>query len=265
MPGKDLWKLGGERAQEVNFTKSINHSKLAHRWGLGQGVRLKASAVTSAAKLIAKPILALIPVPALGSLAGMALEAAIDKAREDYRKRQTVEFQKLGQEHKVKIGIKNLDIGDWDRYRYKAGHSFNELKKALDTYLDSSRDTVSICNDAFRLSYKYHYFKKRTAKLRMEAVAMKQICDEIIDWVDGLENAVAQQKVEESVKTFCQGAEAKVMELHAECDSEFCVHKDYRKSVWAEEIREFRKLAATAINTFAEPLVDGAAGGDFNE
>ncbi len=156
MPLPKLWTKGFERAQEVNFTKSINHSKLAHKWGLGQGVRLKASAVTNAAKLITKPILALIPVPVVGSLAGVALEMAADKARAKYREKQTNEANQLGQEQKVKFGIKNLDIADWDRYRYKAGHSFNELKKALDVYMEPSRETVSVCNDAFRLSYKYH-------------------------------------------------------------------------------------------------------------
>jgi hypothetical protein len=265
MPLPKLWSRGHERAQEVNFTKSINHSKLAHRWGLGQGVRLKASAVTNAAKLITKPFLALIPVPAVGTLSGMVLDAAAEKARAEYRKRQTAAANMLGQEQKVKFGIKNLDISDWDRYRYKAGHSYNELKKALDVYVDPGRDTISVCNDAFRLSYKYHYFKKRTAILRGQAETMKTICDEIIAWVDQLEDNVRNGNVEKSVLDFCEAAETNDMSLHVECDSDYCVHKEQRKGIWADQIREFRKMAAGAINTFAEPLVDAAAGGDLNE
>ncbi len=263
MPLPKLWTKGFERAQEVNFTKSINHSKLAHKWGLGQGVRLKASAVTNAAKLITKPILALIPVPVVGSLAGVALEMAADKARAKYREKQTNEANQLGQEQKVKFGIKNLDIADWDRYRYKAGHSFNELKKALDVYMEPSRETVSVCNDAFRLSYKYHYYKKRTAKLKLEAEAMKTICDDIIAWINELDDKVRTADIEASVRTFCEYAETEEMLLHAECDSEYCVHKEKRKGKWADDIKQFRKMASAAVSSSSEPIIDLVGDIDF--
>jgi hypothetical protein len=264
MPMPKLWTKGFERAQEVNFTKSINHSKLAHKWGLGQGVRLKASAVTNVAKMITKPFLALIPVPVVGGLVGMALEEAADKARAKYREKQTAEANQLGQEQKIKFGIKNLDIGDWDRYRYKAGHSYNELKKALDVYMEPNRETVSVCNDAFRLAYKYHYYKKRTAKLKLEAEAMKVICDDIIAWIDDLESKVDRADVETQVRNFCENAEARQMEIHSECDSEYCVHKEQRKGAWADDIRQFRKLTAALVSSSAEPIVDLSGDIDFS-
>jgi len=69
--------------------------------------------------------------------------------------------------------------------------------------------------------------------------------------------------IEASVRTFCEYAETEEMLLHAECDSEYCVHKEKRKGKWADDIKQFRKMASAAVSSSSEPIIDLVGDIDF--
>lgn len=156
-----------------------------------------------------------IPIPVVGTVVGMAVDAAVSKAK------SFVSGNNLNNSHtlkkEVKHGIKELDIEGLDRARAKVTASIKDLNKQL----GKSDYNFHPCKHIYKCTYSYHYLDRRIAKLEAQAHVMKEMAEKTIQCCEKVREPMANKKL----KLDAHLKNVMKLQYHDGCDRSYCIKK----------------------------------------
>lgn len=259
MPIRNLWDRGVALATNPSLFKVLKHSRFLDPFRRSSKSRLLKGGVGIATSFI--------PIPGVRGLIKGALDKAVDITRNRAITQNKKDADGLKAEDVAKWGLKDLDVSDFDRYRWKIYNAGTELGTVMKN-VEKNRDTsVSPCNDIGMAIAKLLYLKKRAVKLRTKAMATMALCETTLKWleeVDGVavkgdketqdtnskysnnESVLKGYIAEESDPRSVNDNDHKLR--HVKCDDAMCIYtSDVRKS---EHFRGLQKGVSTVAAFF---------------
>lgn len=228
-----LWNTAREMADNPSLWQRIKHSKRADPMRRYQG-DLKHGRYKAFGKRLGKGILTsgskfaqFIPIPIVKDITEKVYDKmsafAVSKSHEYNLKHA----RDVGT--KAKFMLKDLDVGDLDRYRWKITDSIETFNKLLNYAIDNVEDTAAICNDWGKAMSKYYYVRRRIGKMRVALTGLKETIEITEQWLSEVENARGEYgTLLELEKEFIAISSEIVKiedEAHAKCYNSFCVNK----------------------------------------
>ena len=115
---------------------------------------------------------------------------------------------------RMKFKIKTLDINHLDTARHKVKKCVDALEKASEALLDRRNP----CQRAYEFAYRYYRLENRLTKLASEAAMLKELGEEILAWVDGIEHYLDENRMKQYVEVTLAGGN------HGTCNSKACFY-----------------------------------------
>ncbi len=147
----------------------------------------KLSKPKNIAHFTTEALVALIPVPGVGTVLVNLENKAADKFREKWRAKKRAEAGDI--EGEVKFAIKELDISELDRARYKTVQQREQYNKEC-----VRAEKSDMCVRAFWLAYRYRRWQYRVRKMAALAAALKVVAEDLEAWAENEEFEVQNHK-----------------------------------------------------------------------
>ncbi len=229
-----LWNIAKEMAENPSLWQRIKHSKRADPARRYQG-DLKHGHYKRFFKRVGKGIMTdgvskltqFIPIPIVKDITGKVYDKMSAFAVAKSHQYNLNHAKDVGT--KAKFMIKDLDVGDLDRYRWKITDSLQTFNKLASYALNNLEDTAAICNDWGKAMSKYYYVRRRVGKMRVALAGLQETIDTTEAWLTEVENARGEWgTLLELEKEFISVSSEIVKvegDAHAKCYSSFCVNK----------------------------------------
>lgn len=232
-----------------------------------------ASKGASAALGVGKLFLALIPVPAVGSVVGAAADAINGVVRKKLHERHVTDKELFDAravsdkalQEQIKFQIKELTVENLDRYRWKLTHSIEELNKVLVNYNNSNQS----CDDMYAFCLLSAQVDRRRQRLVEELDKFKQVVDNVNEWLRRVDHIQFSQlhDIKEEIKTRArneiqtfdaqpQARKAEMLAAHANCRYWCWCRKSVKynpNTIWAEV-----KERSGQVANFLQPVAMSA-------
>ncbi len=229
-----LWNTAKEMADNPSLWQRIKHSKKADPARRYQG-DLKHGHYKNLAKRIGRGIMTdgvtkltqFIPIPIVKDITEKVYDKMSSFAVSMGHKYNLNHAKDVGT--KTKFMIKDLDVGDLDRYRWKITDSLQTFNKLATYAVNNLENTAAICNDWGKAMSKYYYVRRRIGKMRVALAGLQETIDMTEAWLTEVETSKGKWgSLEEIDKEFIM-ISSEIVKIegdeHAKCDSNFCVNK----------------------------------------
>lgn len=178
----DPFKQAALEVANKSMGSQIAHSRIFHSTRSAfSSSGSRASKGIGALVGVGKLFLALIPVPAVGSVVGAVVDAVNGKVRGALHERHLGDA--ASDADVAKFGIKELTVENLDRYRWKVAHAFEELNAGIKAYNDSGQT----CDDMYQFALLYEQVQRRKKRLTDELGKFKRVMDAVDRWIADLE------------------------------------------------------------------------------
>lgn len=176
----NIWAISEDRAYNRKKTARFSSAlkTKVHKWKKPGNVAKTAASLTGLA----------IPIPGISMGTDWVVQKVVDEMRASVRrKKKQGAYDGAGDlEKEVKHGIKNIDVSELDRARYKAHAQINSLNGLFST----PTFQCTQCEWAFNMAYRYHRAVSRVALLKIRAQVLQGLAQQIITWCDQLETSL---------------------------------------------------------------------------
>lgn len=185
MPPNDF-KEYAKAFDEIGYERAENRSKAdrtiswfgtkVHKWK-------KPKNLANVALEVSHGILVTIPI--LGSALINLEMKAVEHFRSKHRARKLKKAQSV--EKTLKFTIKELDVSELDRARFKVVRQREQYNKAATSFANSSGNE---CINAFWLAYRYRRYEYRLDKLASLGETLEQLGSDIVEWTASQEKVL---------------------------------------------------------------------------
>ncbi len=246
-----LWNTAKEMANNPTVWQRIKHSKRADPLRRYQG-DIKHGRYKRFAKRLGKGIMTtgvgatfqFIPIPVVKDITSKVYEKMTSYVTAKSHQSHLTSVD-LGE--KTKFTLKELDVADLDRYRWKIADSIETLNKLAGFAIDSEETTASICNDYGKVMAKYYYVQKRIGKMEAALEGLEEACKMTRDWMKEVQDGInGAGNVEVDFMKISSAIVKTDAEKHAKCDQTFCVNKS--KVSWSRKHGTFLGRLSKGVN-----------------
>lgn len=174
-----IWAISEDRAYKRKKTARFSSAlkTKTHKWKKTGNVTKTVASLAGLA----------IPIPGISMATDWMVQRVVDKRRASVRKKKQRTYSNAGDlEKEVKHGIKNIDVSELDRARYKVHGQINSLNGLFST----PKFHGTQCELAFNLAYRYHRAVRRVELLKVRAQVLQGLAQQIITWCDQLETSL---------------------------------------------------------------------------
>ena len=187
---EDIFAYAKKCVDNKTVVARIGHSAKLH--SVRSAVSSKGSAASKLSSLGGAAIratLQAIPLPAVGSLLA-SVEEAVEKAVKSCLHRRSLSKAQTTEE-KIKFKLKELDVEELDRYRWKVQESITDFNKAMQGFganLAKKREAGATCDAFFEVALAAEQASRRTEKLKEACLALHAAMLLTMNWVEECEN-----------------------------------------------------------------------------
>ncbi len=207
---ESLWEKGWDAANNPGRWVRVKHSAFARKYKKPD--QMLRTAVMGAVQAI--------PVPVVGTLVDMAVNAAIDQAK-SFRLGRKIKSYGSGAnlEKEVKHKIKGLNLEELDRARAKVKSSAD----ALNRHLASAKwiDDQNLCEHILDIAQGFHYLDKRLEVLDTRAAVFEKIAQDTREWCKTIRDSIDERKTQ--CDTQIGKLKNKDRLFHENCDKKLCI------------------------------------------
>lgn len=232
---RNLWALGDEIAKNPSFWARMKHSGKGtsfRRAFKGSQHGVKGGKIVKAVGSGFTYALKQVPLPVVKDLLGAVNDALFKKGRSARVKHRIDKAKASGDVAKqVKFGWKDLDVQNFDRYRWKVRDAMRDLQKETKAFNDNlakHAEAGNLCDEFVKVTAEFAYAKKRVDKLQEAVKAVGTLCVLTTNWLNDVEGDLDQwalnnkQALTDAFGNAGDGA-------HENCDDTVCINKDGQK------------------------------------
>ena len=182
MSDRNLWELGAKLAENPSMWTRVKHSSK------GTSIR-RVGKVSNIPKALAKGgafVLKQVPIPVVRDILSAAVDKAYEIGKNYHRKKKQIDTATSSKD-KTKFGWKEMNVQDMDRYRWKVVDSMKDLNNTSDKFssnIAKYTEQGKVCDAFVRLTRDYSYACKRSKKLRVKALAILELTNQTMLWLD---------------------------------------------------------------------------------
>ena len=194
---EDIFAYAKKCVDNKTVVARIGHSAKLH--SVRSAVSSKGSAASKLSSLGGAAIratLQAIPLPAVGSLLA-SVEEAVEKAVKGWLHHRSLSKAQTTEE-KIKFKLKELDVEELDRYRWKVQESITDFNKAMQGFganLAKKREAGATCDAFFEVALAAEQASRRTEKLKGACLALHAAMLLTMNWVEECENGASPAPV----------------------------------------------------------------------
>lgn len=285
---EDIFVYAAKCVDNKGVLARIGHSAKLH--SARSAVSSKGSAISKTGALVGAAVRATvnaIPIPVVGGLIG-AIEQKVEKAIKSRMHGKSLQNASSITE-KVKFTLKELNVEELDRFRWKVTESiteFNKLVAQKDMNLKKQQEAHATCETFLQLAMAAEQVNRRLLKLKTACLGIFAAVKITGEWIEecqngagatpltmegGTRSVAANGGVNKSIaelKTWIAASiqaeldlhtragndatkEAFITEYHGKCDKWCCFRSAGKPDTWAN----CKDNAALVLRTLADPFV----------
>ena len=242
---KNFLKYARYKVANKGFLDRVWHSQKLH--SVRSATHSQGSAASKGIGMftaVARASLALIPIPAIGSLIAIAQSTVEGKIRA-YCHKKHISGNPSADPDYVKFALKEASVEDLDRYRKKVEDAVGACNKALQQWEEIQKTPGlgnGVCNPKLNLAMALAQAERRMFIFETAVLQLKTLMDVSAQWSQTLCKGLKQsiKDAEDNFKTHHEvenkyiltavtpedkiRVTAEIMQRHAKCD-DFCVFK----------------------------------------
>lgn len=182
-----IWDYAAQRVNNKSVAMRVKHSPKLH--ALRSALSTKGSAMSKGAAvgtMLLRLGISAIPIPSIAtSLINVAQQAVEKKVRSHLHKRSLTAA--TTDEDKVKFTLKELDVGDLDRYRWKLKEAIEQLNQkvsGIDGVYAAKQKEAKPCDSWLELAEALAQAERRYNILMLSAGGLRDAMVECLKWAD---------------------------------------------------------------------------------
>jgi hypothetical protein len=191
---EDIYAYAKKCVDNKGVLQRIGHSAKLH--SVRSAVASKGSAASKLSSLggvAIRATLQAIPLPAVGSLLA-SIEQAVEKAIKGALHHRSISKAQTTEE-KIKFQLKELNVEELDRYRWKVQESIKDFNKALqgfDSNFVKKRDAAAPCDAFLEVALAAEQASRRMEKLKEACLGLHAAVLLTVNWLEDCENGSQQ-------------------------------------------------------------------------